>query len=568
MAVLSHTLEFVIYLVSGIGYGLYFDLNSIEAGLVGLLLICAWRGWLPAIPIRRWWRAWTGFAQRRKTAVAVVFFAALLARVLVLPFFPVPHPVVADEFSHLLIADTLSHGRLTNPVHPLWPHFESLHIIQRPTYNSDYFPGQGAALALGEAVGHPWLAVWLLSAAMCALLCWMLQGWLPPAWALAGGAIAILRFDIASYWINGYYGGSLAALGGALVLGAYPRLVRRPSATLSILAGLGVAILVCTRPFEGLAVTAPITIAVAWRIFERRLSFRWSIPAAVVVMLGVAGLMIYSRAVTGDPLRPPYSVNQATYGWPMALPWFHPPNRTFANVELQRYYDFERDVHDRNSSVGDLIKNSTLKLQNTWRFYFGPALSIPLIMLVALWNSGRQSLLLVSGGLTLLLTLIETGSSPHYAAAATGCFLAALLGCARKLCRRRSGAQLMLAAPAVMLLILGIRVGLEQLHLPFTQKVNYESWCCVHPPNLNKAHIGRTLEAVPGRHLVLVKPKTDPANVLQWIYNDAQIDASRIVWARDLGEGKNQDLLEYFRGRRVWVVDPNVEPATLKPYAP
>ena len=69
---------------------------------------------------------------------------------------------------------------------------------------------------------------------------------------------------------------------------------------------------------------------------------------------------------------------------------------------------------------------------------------------------------------------------------------------------------------------------------------------------------------MPGEHLVFVKtPKTDPANLFQWIYNDADIDASRIVWARDMGEERNGELEKYFIGRKVWMVDPNVEPASI-----
>ena len=66
-----------------------------------------------------------------------------------------------------------------------------------------------------------------------------------------------------------------------------------------------------------------------------------------------------------------------------------------------------------------------------------------------------------------------------------------------------------------------------------------------------------------GRHLVLVKPKTDPDNVFQWIYNDADIDASRVVWARDMGPQENAELLSYFRDRTVWLLDVNAKPVRM-----
>ena len=558
-------LEFVIYLVSGIGYGFYFDLNPLETVLAGLALIGVFRGWWPRFPMAAAWRAWSRLAHRRKTAVATIFAFALLIRAALLPVLPAPDPVVTDEFSHLLLADTLAHGRLTNPTHPMWVHFESIHIIQQPTYNSDYFPGQGAVLALGKCFGHPWVAAWLLCAAMCAALCWMLQGWAPPAWAFFGGMLAVFRFGVASYWVNGYYGGCLAALGGALVLGAYPRLLRRPAVLTSLLFGIGIAAIGYARPFEGIAVAVPAAVALALAMLKKKAPVWAGVPAAAVVLGAVFGLLVYSKAVTGDPLKTPYAVNQETYGWPMTLPWFHPPEVKLRHVELQRYYDYEKDVHDRNKTPIAEVKNSTLKAQEIWRFYFGPALSIGFLMLPQVWRSRRLRLLLIAAVLTVLAALIEVGSTPHYAAAATGAFLAVLMECFRRL--RGERRMLVFLAPAILLLILGVRLGLEAMHLPFTQQVNFQSWCCVKPGNPNKARILGMLNQTEGKHLVLVKPKADPANVFQWIYNDADIDASKVVWARDMGQEGNRALLEYFRGRRIWVVDPNPEPATIQPYS-
>jgi hypothetical protein len=84
----------------------------------------------------------------------------LMLRAVLLPLWPVPKPVIYDEFGYILGADTFARGRLTNPTHPLADFFESPYVLQRPTYESKYPPAQSVALAVGEAVlGDPWFGV-------------------------------------------------------------------------------------------------------------------------------------------------------------------------------------------------------------------------------------------------------------------------------------------------------------------------------------------------------------------------------------------------------------------------
>lgn len=547
-------LEVLLFTLAGVWQGIRQDFNLLEIALIAGL-VWAWRkGWRPArMPIPEVRRPWL---------TALMLASAFIAlRLALLPLMPVPVPVVTDEFSHLLLADTLLHGRVANPVHPFWPHFESIHILMRPHYVSPYFPGHALWLAAGRLLtGSAWAGVLAECWIFLAVLYWMLRGWMPARWALFGVLLAGLRFAVGSYWINNYHGGFLPAAGGALVAGSFARLRKRASVAQGLVMGLGMAILMSTRPVEGALYSIPFVAVLAW---EFRRNIVPLLAAAVPVLLCAAALGVYFSHITGSPFVTAYQINQKTYGWPMTLAFLKPPVVEHQNVEFARYYKYELSEHERVDGPVHFVQYLTFRMQEYWRFFLGPALTVPLLMIRRVWLGRRMLLIAASGG--LFAVLIEGGASPHYLAPAAAVLIAIVVECCRHL--RASRVYIVKLLPAMMALVLTLRIGAQAAGLPYTQKLNFQTWCCRTPGNSNKSRIAAMLDLIPGNHLVFVRPKTDEYNLLQWIYNDADIDGSRIVWARDLGPERDAELARYYAGRHLWMVDPNVEPATCMKYS-
>src|SRR5262249_23471972 len=195
-----------------------------------------------------------------------------------------------------------------NRAHPMWVHFETFHVNMQPTYATKYPPGQSLFLALGQRLfGHPWYGVVLSVSFMCACICWMLQGWLPLRYAMWGSLLAVIQFGLFSYWINSYWGGALAAAGGALVLGSLPRLARSERASVALLGACGIALLANTRPYEGLITLVASTVALMW--WREKLKRPWLalfrtrvvVPAALLLFFVALAMGYYNYRVTGKP---------------------------------------------------------------------------------------------------------------------------------------------------------------------------------------------------------------------------------------------------------------------------
>ncbi len=531
-------------------------------------------------------------AQRQGLAVLVTGLAALAVRAALLPVLPIPTPAGDDEFSYLLLADTFAHGRITNPTHPMWVHFESMHVIWQPTYTGIFHPAQGLIMGVGQAaLGHPFWGVWLSLGLMCAALCWMLQGWLPPGWALLGGFLAIIRLGTFSYWANSYWGGGVAATGGALVLGALPRIRHSLRLRDALLLGLGLAVLANSRPYEGLFLGLLVAVALAvWVLGKTRpprgvVAKRLLAPLLLIMVLTGLAMGYYFWRTTGSPWDAPYMVNQRTYG-PVYFAWqVSKPLPPYHHATLRNWYVAVRDAGARSAAAW--AGAESIVLLTPVFFFLGPALGFPILALILMlphglsWqelSSKTRFLLLVCGTVLAADMLPVLRFLPHYAAPITAAVLALALLAMRRLRSqswrgRPAGQFITRSVPIVCLLMLALRVGAKPLGLPEPRRwlaggSPFASWCSLGPANVERASVLSQLEQTPGSHLVIVRyGPHHPIDMHEWVYNEADINAAKVIWARDMGPAENKQLLDYFRDRRVWQVEADETPPRVLPYS-
>jgi hypothetical protein len=272
-------LRFFLPLRNPIGFGAA-DFIELVLAILLVLLVLASR---PLIePYARKLAEHTGWSMLLLAALPIALRLALL------PQYPIPSPNVSDDFSYLLLADTLRHFRLANPPHPLHQFFETFFVLQEPTYSSIFPLGQGIVLPLDWPIfGNPWAGVALSLGAFCALCYWMLRAWTTRGWALVGGLLAVIQFGPLNQWMNSFWGGAVSACAGCLVFGALPRLREDARTRDAALLGLGLALQLLTRPYEFIFLLAS---AILFLLAFFRKSTKL-IPA-VLVLLPAIGLTL------------------------------------------------------------------------------------------------------------------------------------------------------------------------------------------------------------------------------------------------------------------------------------
>jgi hypothetical protein len=508
------------------------------------LLLGAWyfaRGRTAKQPV---WERWLAKVSRpgwRGLLIATLF--PLVIRVALLPVFKPPVPYITDEFAYVLAGDTYAHGRLTNPQHPLWKYFDSLNILVRPTYAAKYPPGQGLFLAAGQVLFHnQWFGVWLSVGLMCGSIFWMLEGFLGAKWGLFGALLAGLRFGIAGYWMNSYWGGAVAGAAGALVLGAAAR-------GNGFVFGVGAVMLAISRPVEGMLFCVP-ALFILWRKAGGTRRFvAIAAKASLVILIGLAGISYQNWRVTGDPLRLPYLEHAQRYQATPAFVW----NKFRKDIiYLDPFLELNYAKYEVEFVSLPFIPRMLIKIWQTWLFFLGPALLLPFLFVPPLWRDRRLRLLWPVLACVPLIIFLQTWFFPHYIAPFTCVFLAFSVQAFRYLKLRWGAFATELPLVICMTVACGTFLNATQRrHYTFTSP---PEWCCMNTRPWERDEAIAAVEKSPGPQLLIVR-YTLHEPLPAWVYNPADIDSARVIFARDYGACGNQELLRYYANRKKWLLE-------------
>jgi hypothetical protein len=343
-------------------------------------------------------------------------------------------------------------------------------------------------------------------------------------------------------------------------------MIRAPRARHAALFGLGLVILANSRPFEGLVVSLPaILLLCGWLLSKRRPPLRSTLsrivlPLLLVLVPSVALMALYNLRVTGDPLSMPFQLHEEQHTRVPIFIWQPLRSDAASAVAIPRGIpnDWGLEWFEMQHSLSGWAIVAVAKAKMLVDFYLGSVVMIiPWLALAWVLRNRWMLFAFVTSGVLVVALAQVWWVFPHYAAPMT-CLVFVLVMQGMRQIRlwnwhgRLLGQYVIWAAPAICLLTLVLSCFGKRQADPSAG-------------HLQRAALCAQLKNDGGEHLVIVRYGHKPAYNC-WIYNEADIDASPIVWARELDEESNRRLLAYFKDRQVWLLDTDTVPYTLVSY--
>lgn len=270
----------------------------------------------------------------------------------------------------------------------------------------------------------------------------------------------------------------------------------------------------------------------------------------------------YNLRITGNPFLMPYQIHEQTYAMAPVFLWQKlPPKPQYRHRVMRDFHaTYALPFYTNQRSMSGLLAEDMYPLLSLG-FLTVNIFLIPVIMafpVLAAWTLrnlwGRRALVIYFVLVVGLLT--ETFKWPHYLAPITSLnyyFMVNALRLARW--RNRKIGQLMLwQAP-----LLAITVLVVSLYGTI-KKNSSSSW------QEQRARLLKQLKEEGGEHLIIVSYGPGHSVHKEWVYNEADIDHSKVVFARAINSKQDCQLVEYFKSRRIWSLDTDQSIPKLKPY--
>jgi hypothetical protein len=340
-------------------------------------------------------------------------------------------PAYHDEFSYTLQAKTFLAGRLSFPSDPHLPElFDQMHVLNEGRFASRYFPGVGMWLAPFLAIGHPYWGQWLAGGLAALFVFWAGRELAGNPVGLAAGLLTALSPGMALFSnLLLSHEPTMAAL--ALFLFAFVRFMRTGRASDAFWAGCGLSFAMLCRPMTAAGFGLPFGLWFAWRLLAGHAAsvprktpnnvHASSEPAVVVVpekwqassspyviaalaaplLIGLAALFLYNRAITGNGFVSPYQLYTDIYT-PRHVYGFNNVTRGEQHLGPKVLDKYDRWANNLTPRLA--LANVKLRTVATARWTLGPvplAMAAVVFVLAALWFVDRRWRLVAAAVLTM-----------------------------------------------------------------------------------------------------------------------------------------------------------------------
>ena len=105
-----------------------------------------------------------------------------------------------------------------------------------------------------------------------------------------------------------------------------------------------------------------------------------------------------------------------------------------------------------------------------------------------------------------------------------------------------------------------LRLYAQPLHLSFPEWPSSTwniSWYGPDVFGKDRVNVEQQLERLPGGQIAIVRYSLAHNPQDEWVYNAADIDQSKVIWAREMDPANNRELFQYYKDRKVWLVQPD-----------